>query len=602
MSTFAVAPPPPSGSPWPGARERCDSPWLNGTERLPDGAGAAARQAGRDLELDASMPFPIAPATAWGAFADWWVHVWSSPAKQLDMARSAARLGVDLLAVAMGQALTEPLPQDKRFDDEAWRQEPFRCLVQAFLLHQSWWQRATRDVPGMSRHHADMVSFAARQWLDMMAPANFIVSNPVVLRRTARTGGRNLLAGAVNAAEDMRRELADLPPVGAEAFKPGETVAVTPGRVVFRNRLIELIQYAPATRSVHAEPILLVPAWIMKYYVLDLSPHNSMVRHLVAKGFTVFVVSWKNPDAAEQDLGMDDYANLGVLAALDEVARIVPGAKVHACGYCLGGTLLSIVAASLGRAARDALKSVTLLAAQTDFTEPGELGLFIDESQVDMLARRMRRTGYLDKTDMRAAFQLLRSNDLVWSYRMRSQLLGERQPITDLMAWNADGTRLPRRMHVEYLRELFLRNALARGEFALNGKVVNLSDIRVPVFSVGTVQDHVAPWRSVFKLHALTDAEQTFVLTAGGHNVGIVNPPGQNERSSFRLRTQHPGDRLLTADQWLAAAPQQPGSWWTAWFDWLANHSGPRTRARTLERPEGHASLGDAPGTYVQER
>jgi polyhydroxyalkanoate synthase len=353
---------------------------------------------------------------------------------------------------------------------------------------------------------------------------------------------------------------------------------------------------------VHAEPILMVPAWIMKYYVMDLSPENSLVRHLVAQGFTVFIISWKNPNREDRDLDMDDYAQLGMQEALGEIARILPGVKVHVCGYCLGGTLVAIVAASLGRSGSEALKSVTLLASQTDFTEPGELGLFIDESQLAFLDRMTWRAGFLDKGDMRRAFQLLRSNDLVWSYRTRSQLLGERQRFTDLMAWNADGTRLPRRMYMQYMRDFFLRNALARGLFELHGTAVNLADIRVPIFNVGTVQDHVAPWRSVFKLQSLTDAEQTFVLTAGGHNVGIVNPPDNRIPSSYRLRVQRPGDRLLTADQWLTATEPIAGSWWEAWVAWLARHSGRRVEARVPAAPSEGAALGNAPGLYVHQR
>ena len=449
------------------------------------------------------------------------------------------------------------MPQDKRFDDPAWQAAPHRVLAQSFLLLQQWWQRATTGVPGVTRHHEQMVSFAARQWLDVAAPSNFITTNPVVQQRTVQEAGLNLARGAMHVAEDALREALDQPPAGAEAFEVGRNLAVTPGQVVLRNRLIELIQYAPSTPTVHAEPILIVPAWIMKYYVLDLSPHNSLIRYLVDQGFTVFVISWKNPAAEDRDLGMDDYEHLGVRAALDAVQRIVPRQPVHAVGYCLGGTLLAIVAAALGRDGDQALKSMTLLAAQTDFTDPGELALFIDEGQVSYLENLMWRSGFLDKRQMKSTFQMLRSKDLVWSYRLHNQLLGERAPVTDLMAWNADGTRLPFRMHSEYLRGLFLRNALARGEWRSRARPVNLGDIHVPIFSVGAVQDHVAPWRSVYKLHALTDADQCFVLTAGGHNVGIVNPPGQ-ARSSYRLREWHAGDRLLTPDEWLQDTPRSP--------------------------------------------
>jgi polyhydroxyalkanoate synthase len=300
---------------------------------------------------------------------------------------------------------------------------------------------------------------------------------------------------------------------------------------------------------------------------------------------------------------MDDYDHLGVRAALQAIQAIVPGVAVHAAGYCLGGTLLAIVAAALGRGGATPLKTLTLFAAQTDFSDPGELALFIDEGQVAFLDNQMSRSGTLDKKHMKRTFQMLRSADLVWSYRITNQLLGERLPVSDLMAWNADGTRLPHRMHDEYLRGLFLHNALARGEWRVDGMPVNLNDIRVPIFNLGAVQDHVAPWRSVFKLHAFTHAAQTFVLTGGGHNVGIVNPPGQ-PKSSYRLRDWHPGDRLLTPDEWMASTEARAGSWWTAWFDWLARHSAARQVAppRIGAPRAGLPALDAAPGLYVHQR
>lgn len=586
-------------SPLRGLKERRDSPWLGR-----DGERAVeAPVPPWDAPWADGSPLPgsVAPTTTASAFLDWWMNLAAAPGKQAELARETWRTLADAWLVAGGRDVVDPLPQDKRFADPAWQQSPYRQMAQGLQLWQRWWHGATTGVPGVTRHHEDMVSFAARQWLDLVSPSNFVSTNPVALARTAETFGGNLWTGALHALDDALRDAADLPPPGAERFRPGVDVAVTPGRVVHRNRLMELIQYAPSTPSVHPEPVLLVPAWIMKYYVLDLSPANSLVRHLVSQGFTVFAISWKNPDGADRDLGMDDYARLGVLEALEAIRRIVPGAHVHAAGYCLGGTLLAAVAAWLGRRGHTPLKTVTLLAAQTDFTEPGELALFIDESQVAFLERLMSRHGYLDKRQMRATFQLLRSNDLVWSHRLRSHLLGEREDLSDLMAWNADGTRLPYRMHLEYLQAFFLRNALARGEWRVQGSPVNLADIRVPVFNVGTVQDHVAPWRSVYKLNALCDAEHTFVLTAGGHNVGIVNPPGNPVPSSYRLHTRHAGERLQTPDEWLEATPLTEGSWWTAWVAWLARHSTRTRRPPRLGLP-GHAPRDAAPGHYVHQR
>jgi len=338
------------------------------------------------------------------------------------------------------------------------------------------------------------VSFVARQMLDVVSPANFLLTNPEVLETTFQQGGMNLVRGAMNFWEDQRRVAEGKKPVGAEAFQVGRDVAVTPGKVVARNRLMELIQYTPATDRVYREPVLIVPAWIMKYYILDLSPANSLVKFLVDQGHTVFILSWKNPTGEDRDLGMEDYHRLGVMAALNTVSAIVPGQPVHAAGYCIGGTQLAIAAAAMARDADTRLASLTLLAAQTDFTEAGELMLFIDEAQVSFLEDMMAERGYLDTRQMAGAFQILRSNDLIWSAMVQSYLKGERPPMFDLMAWNADATRMPYHMHSDSLRRLFLNNALATGHFEIDGRPVSLRDIRVPIFAVSTISDHVAPW------------------------------------------------------------------------------------------------------------
>jgi len=591
----------------PSARERGASVWL-GRGIPPSEAFLRYQELERSLAaLLLPLPGGVAPATAMSAFMDWWVHVANSPAKQWELWDYAAELSRRSLELD-GQAPTshgdvEPMPQDKRFTDPLWRLPPYGWFAHVFLLRQQWWQRATTGVPGVNRHHEQRVSFAARQWLDMVAPSNSVIANPVVLRRTWDERGANLWRGAMHAAEDTVREILDLPPAGADAYKIGVNMAITPGQVVMRNRLIELIQYAPATRTTHPEPVLLVSAWIMKYYVFDLAPSDSLVKHLVDHGYTVFAISWKNPDSGDRDLGFEDYYRLGVLDALDAIDKIMPGRQTHALGYCLGGTLMSIAAAALGRERSEQLKTLTLLAAQTDFTDPGELSLFVDDSQVALLENRMWRQGYLDKREMKGTFRMMRSNDLIWSYRLVNYLLGQRQPVNELMAWNADGTRMPFRMHSEYLRALFLRNDLARGDLHIDGAPVNLYDIHVPIFNLATVQDHVAPWRSVFKLHALTDTEQTFVLTAGGHNVGIVNPPGASKKASYRIRHWRHGHRLLTPDEWLAATAPVEGSWWVSWVDWLTRHSSPRVAPPPLGAPKaGLAPLQPAPGLYVHQR
>jgi polyhydroxyalkanoate synthase len=544
------------------------------------------------------------------AAGDWAINLLVSPGKQyelgllaLEYAGQIARYDVECVLAGPTAATrrhVEPPARDRRFEDDAWLHWPFNVLHQSFLLYEHWWDAATRGVLGVDRKHENLVSFAARQWLDLASPGNNLLTNPVAMKRTLAEGGMNLVRGGQNFLTDLQRLAAGLPPPGAEAFVVGRNVAVTPGKVVLKNRLMELIQYSPATAEVCPEPVLLVPAWIMKYYILDLSPNNSLVKYLVDQGHTVFCISWKNPTVEERDVTMDDYVNLGLRAALDAVTAIVPEQKVHILGYCLGGTMAAIGATAMARDGDDRLASLTLLAAQTDFTEPGELGLFIDESQVSLLEAQMAQTGYLTSGQMAGAFQLLRSNDLLWSRVINHYLLGEPAEVNDLMAWNADATRLPARMHSDYLRHLFLHDDLAQNRYRVDGRPVSLADLEIPVFLLGTVTDHVAPWRSVYKLHYLTGAEVTFALTSGGHNAGIVNPPG-NPRRHYQIMKSAAGERRLDPDRWLATAPDNKGSWWPAWHEWLRERSGAPVQPPRIG-PPGARALDDAPGVYVLEK
>lgn len=552
----------------------------------------------------------LSPAALALACFDWSVHLSLALGKRLELADKAMRKLHRLLtyiAVASARPGTppciEPPPGDIRFRSPVWRAQPFSTWAQAFLLHQQWWHDVTHDVPGVTPHHEDVVSFTARQMLDVFSPSNIPFFNPEVIERTIAKNGTNFVHGFRNWFEDTSRLATGQPPVGTEKYRPGRDVAVTPGKVVYRNRLIELIQYAPATPTVLAEPVLIVPAWIMKYYILDLSPRNSLIRHLVGRGHTVFCISWVNPSAKDRDLTFDDYRRDGLMAALHAISDIVPGRKIHATGYCLGGTLLSIAAAAMARTNDERLASVTLLAAQTDFTEPGELALFIDHSQVCFLESMMWNKGYLSADQMAGAFQLLRTNDLIWSRLVRDYMLGERTAMNDLMAWNADTTRLPYRMHAEYLERLYLDNELAAGRFMVDGRPAALQNVRVPMFVAATERDHVAPWRSVYKIHYLTDTDVTFVLVSGGHNAGIVSEPG-HARRHFRVATTHSTDPVISADEWTVAAKTRDGSWWNTWSDWLARRSAPdRVPPPAMGAPEnGYPLLDDAPGTYVYQR
>ena len=557
----------------------------------------------------ARMTMGVSPAALGMAYLDWLSHLAAAPGKQLELGKKAGHKWARLIRYAARAAANpdcgaciDPLSHDRQFIGDDWKVWPYNVMSQGFLLAQQWWHTATTGVRGVSPHHEAVVSFVGRQILDMLSPSNNPFLNPEVLRRTIETGGANLRQGYANWSEDAERVMRDLPHAGADAFRPGEQVAITAGKVVFRNRVMELIQYEPMTKSVCAEPVLIVLAWIMKYYILDLSPENSLVRYLVEHGHTVFMVSWKNPRQDERDLSLQDYLHEGALAAVDAVSAIVPGRKIHATGYCLGGTLLAIAASTLARRKDERLKTVTLLAAQTDFTEAGELMLFIDDAELSFLDDLMWSQGFLETKQMAGTFQLLRSNDLIWSHMVHEYLMGERAPMTDLMAWNADGTRMPARMQGEYLRSMFLNNDLAEGRYKVDGSPVTIEDIHVPVFAVGTETDHVAPWRSVFKIHLLAETEVTFVLTSGGHNAGIVSEPGHHGQF-FRIARQKAGDPYRDPDAWRAEVPAMEGSWWPKWEEWLTANSSERAAPPPMGAVgKQYPVLGSAPGNYVLER
>ena len=560
----------------------------------------------------AQMTSGLAPSAFTAAWSDWATQMAVSPARRAELRRHAMERAGDTWAFALRALTGAPVSPadglaegevDRRFAAENWWQFPFNVYARAYQNNAALMNEAVQGVGGVSEYHAQLVEFTVRMLLDASSPSNYLASNPELLALTKAEQGQNLVRGLQHLVQDIGSTLDQGAPAGSDEHEVGRTLAVTPGKVVFRNELIEVLQYEPTTKDVYAEPILIVPAWIMKYYILDLSPRNSMVKYLVDQGHTVFMISWKNPGEDDREFGMDDYVHKGFRAALDCVSAIVPKRQVHAVGYCIGGTLLAIAAASLARQKDDRLASVTMFAAQTDFTEPGELAFFINPSQLAMLEATMHKKGVLDSKQMGGAFAMLRAKDLLWQPMIDSYLKGQRAPMIDLMAWNADGTRMPARMHTEYLYRLYLDNELATNRFPLDNKLVRLSDIRVPMFVVGTETDHVAPWKSVYKVDNLVRSDDlTFVLTSGGHNAGIVCGPVHPKRH-YRIHTRRLVDPHQAPDEWMDEAGKHAGSWWPAWQRWLADHSSGKVKPPKMGAAgKGLAVIDDAPGQYVRQR
>ncbi len=549
----------------------------------------------------------LSPHAMIDAWTDWAMHLGRAPGRQLELLErvrcNVMKLSQYSVAQMVGAAPEKPFqpgPYDTRWSHEGWDKAPFSLWQQGFLSTQDWWHAATSDLRGLRKQNAERVGFFMRQLLDTVSPSNFPALNPEIIEKTRITAGRNLIEGAAQYIDDARHILAQEHRPVPEQFALGKVLACTPGKVVWRNELMELIQYSPTTDTVQAEPVLIVPAWIMKYYILDLSPGNSYIRWLVGQGYTVFCISWINPGAEHAELSLEDYRKQGIMQALDVINEIVPGQKVHANGYCLGGTLLGIAAAAMARDGDDRLTSVTLMAAQLDFAEAGELLLFLDESQVAFLEDLMWSQGYLDRPQMSGAFAAIRAEDLIWSRAVRRYFLGEPDLPTDITVWVNDTTRMPARMHSEYLRGIFLENRITAGRFAVEDQVIALKDISVPIFVIGTETDHIAPWRSVYKTALFTDCDMHFLLTKGGHNSGILSEPGHKGRH-YRAGHRPAGALYRDPDTWLAAHEPVQGSWWPEWGRWLARHSSGEVPARA---PGGHPDypvLGNAPGTYIHQ-
>lgn len=540
------------------------------------------------------------------AYLDWLSHLAISPGRQLLLAQSLVRksvhLGLYSVSALLNKSITGPASKlERRVSSENWQRWPFNVMAQIHQTSKDWWQEAGSDVAGVTHSHQELVKFITGQILDLVSPANFLLTNPDVHQETIAQKGRNLARGAKHFTQDAYSRLSHQPPPLPDDFQVGKDVAITPGKVIFRNELIELIQYSPASGKVGAEPVLFIPAWIMKFYILDLSPHNSMVRYLVEQGKTVFIISWKNPAPEDRDIGFEDYLDKGLLAAIDTIEKVVPKRKIHTAGYCIGGTLLLVGAAAMARDGDERLQSITLFAAQGDFSEAGEVRRFISDSQLEFVDKYMWKKGLLDSRKMGGTFGALRASDMFYGSAVSRYLMGHELVPNDLMAWNTDGTCMPYRMHTDYLHKLFLRNELANNKFVVGDKPVSLMDIRVPIFVLGTETDHVAPWKSVYKLNGMTNTDRTFLLTSSGHNAGVISGPIHPKRR-YRMQTHYAGDKFIDPDTWIDTVEVNEGSWWPAWDKWLDSHMSGQVKPPTMGAArKGIKPLADAPGTYVYQ-
>ena len=489
---------------------------------------------------------------------------------------------------------------DRRFKDELWEQnEVFDFIKQSYLLSARWMQGVVNNVEGMDSQSAKKVDFYTRQFIDAMSPSNFVATNPEVLRATVESGGENLLKGLNHLLEDLERGKGKLSirMTDTDAFKVGENIATTPGKVVYRNDLMELIQYTPTTETVHKTPLLILPPWINKFYILDLRPKNSFIRWAVAQGHTVFVCSWVNPDETLAKKSFQDYMLEGPLAAFDAIEKATGESKINAVGYCIGGTLLASTLAYMAAKGDDRVLSATYFTTMTDFTDAGELSVFIDEAQLQALEERMNKRGYLEGSQMATTFNMLRANDLIWSFVVNNYLLGKEPFPFDLLYWNSDSTRMPAAMHSFYLRNMYQNNKLIEpGGITLNGEPIDLRKIKVPTYMISTREDHIAPWKSTFAATQLYSGPVRFVLSASGHIAGVVNPP---EAGKYCFWTN--AKKIKDPEVWLKGATQTEGSWWPDWNTWVSKTAGAQIPARQPGSGKLKA-LEDAPGSYVKVR
>jgi polyhydroxyalkanoate synthase len=490
---------------------------------------------------------------------------------------------------------------DKRFTDPEWENNPYyQTLKESYLLASEYLLAEADETDGHDPEEQRRLRFHLKQFVDAMAPVNFLLSNPAALRRIAETGGTSLAEGARNLLADLREGRLSM--TDTTAFELGENIAVTPGKVVFRNELIELIQYEPKTEQVYEVPILFIPPWINKYYILDLRPQNSMVNYLLEQGFQVFMISWKNPDSSMEDTKFEDYMTDGPMAAAEVVKDITGSEKINPVGYCVGGTLLAIMLAWLAAGGdENPFQASTFMVALQDFTDVGETAVFIDEPQVEFMEQQMMERGYLDNRKMANMFNLLRSNDLIWSNVVNNYLLGQKPPAFDLLYWNADGTRMARDAHSFYLRNTYLENNLIEpGKVEIKGRPIDLGKIDGEIYAVGAERDHIVPWYSAWKVGQLTSAKTRFALANSGHIAGMINPPSKGKGRHWVNEGGDAGE-AKTAEEWRQNATEHEGSWWEDWTNWLETRSGEKVEPPEVGN-ENYPPVEDAPGTYVRER
>jgi polyhydroxyalkanoate synthase subunit PhaC len=539
-----------------------------------------------------------------GQVADYWLR---DPQRALELQSSLGKAYLDLwgnavkrMAGAPVEPVAAPDPTDKRFADPEWSSNQFfDFLKQAYLLTVGWAHRLVHDAKGLDPHTLQKADFYVRQIANAIAPSNFVLTNPEVLRETVSSNAGNLVRGMHMLAEDIQagRGQLRIRQSDAKMFEVGRNLALTPGKVIFENELIQLIQYAPSTTTVLKRPLLIVPPWINKFYILDLNPEKSFVRWCVAQGLTVSVISWVNPDSKLAQKSFEDYMREGPLAALDAIEKATGERGVSAMGYCVGGTLLAATLAYMASQRDDRISSATLLAAQVDFTHAGDLKVFIDEEQIAAREREMSERGYLEGRKMATAFNLLRSNDLIWPYVINNYLKGKEPAPFDLLYWNSDATRMPAANHSFYLRNCYLDNRLARGEMSIGGKKLDLKGVKVPIYNLATREDHIAPAKSVLLGSKFFGGRVRFVLAGSGHIAGVVNPP---DKMKYQYWTG-PKPTSANLDRWLSKAKEHAGSWWPDWLNWLKAQDPTEVPAR---EPGGGvlAPIEDAPGSYVKAR